>query len=278
MNESVENITPSGKENETDSFSFPDKSPTEKNSEDALGPKIISELRNNKNKAIMKIENMHTELEYDMFDINNKNNVDSDKLLDNLHKLRLKIFNSINYKLYDKYKLYENVLSNNLCNFIINESEKHALKNNGWTTNRHKNYPTTDIPVQRIEKIRVIINNIVNQEIIPRVADFYKVNKFFLDAYEIFVVKYSFDKQNELVFHKDGSLFSFNILLNDVSEFEGGGTIIKENEKEILIKNSKGGLLIHSGQTLHAGNKITNGTRYILVGFIKYLADYRFVQ
>ena len=225
------------------------------------------------NEAIIEIDHMHKQLELNLCDLNNKNNIDSADLFINLTKLRLKICDSLSLGLHNKYKVYEKILSNNVCNFIINESEKYASKNNGWTKNRHNNYPTTDLPVDRINNIKVLVNNIINQEIIPRIADFFGVNKFFLDAYDIFVVKYSFDKQNELGFHTDGSMFSFNILLNDVSEFEGGGTILKLDE-EVLINNSKGGLLIHCGQTKHAGKKITSGTRYILVGFVKYLAEY----
>jgi hypothetical protein len=41
-----EMFTPSGKENETNSFSFPDKSPTERILEDALRPKILSDRCN----------------------------------------------------------------------------------------------------------------------------------------------------------------------------------------------------------------------------------------
>lgn len=44
-----------------------------------------------------------------------------------------------------------------------------------------------------------------------------------LDA---FIVKYDAERQNHLQLHTDASLLSFNILLNDGSEFDGGGTLV----------------------------------------------------
>ena len=89
---------------------------------------------------------------------------------------------------------------------------------------------------------------------------------FEIGVRDLFFVKYDLLKQNELKLHRDGSLVSFNILLNDASEFEGGGTYFKHLDKVIGIE--KGDCVIHSGKVLHAGHPITSGERYILVGFL----------
>ena len=83
---------------------------------------------------------------------------------------------------------------------------------------------------------------------------------------DLFFVFYDVYKQNELALHRDGSIISFNILLNNENDFENGGTYIKHSDKVIKIK--QGDCLCHSGKILHAGNKITKGQRYILVGFL----------
>jgi hypothetical protein len=218
----------------------------------------------------------------------NKQTKNTDFVENNIQLLKTYISKELNANINRyNYKIYDNVVSNNLCDYIINESEKYAastankLNPTGWTTRRHANYPTTDLPVNSIPSLSILVNNVIKYDIMPRVAELYNVNKYLLDCNDIFVVKYDAKYQSELEKHKDGSIFSFNLLLNHESEFEGGGTIFyhseadaqAEAENETIVKNSKGGLLIHSGQVLHAGNKITKGKRYLLVGFINYLKN-----
>jgi len=172
-----------------------------------------------------------------------------------------------------RYHCIPNVIHINVCKFIIEESEKYAEKH-GWTTSRHINYPTTDIPVKSIKTIINLVDNLIKYDIFPLFQKYYNINKYFLDYGDIFIVKYDIDFQNKLEKHRDGNLFSFNVLLNSPSEFTGGGTIFEINGTDILVNNTQGGIVLHNGQLLHAGNEITNGKRYLLVGFIKYLPDY----
>ncbi len=190
----------------------------------------------------------------------------------------------IDKNIFYKYSYYPNIISNDICDFIINESEKYAEKNksqenpNGWTKNRHRQYPTTDLPINQIPNISTLVNNIIKYNVLDKIEEKYQINKYFLDFNDVFIVKYDAEKQSNLEKHKDGSAFSFNILLNSPDEFEGGGTIfyeqIENEEKSILVPNTKGGLVFHSGQQFHAGNKITQGIRYILVGFVSYLKGF----
>ncbi len=209
------------------------------------------------------------------------NTNDTEFLLEDLKKLRRIIQKKIltQGSLY-KYIYLPDVLPNNLCDFIICESEKYALTNiskdnpDGWTRSRHQNYPTTDLPIKNIPSLETFVYNFVKIDVFELISKTYSVNKYFLDCNDIFIVKYKHDGQNHLSRHKDGCAFSFNILLNSPKEFEGGGTIIEQDGKEILVSNTKGGLILHSGQCYHQGNAITKGTRYILVGFVSYLKNY----
>jgi len=172
------------------------------------------------------------------------------------------------------------VFSNDICDYIINIAERTALKQsidcplnnqNGWLTTRHFNYPTTDLPVRDIPELKGLVKNLVYFNVFPHIEEQYKVDKRLLHVNDMFIVKYDIFGQNELKKHKDGSIISFSILLNSKSNFEGGGTIFYgENDEEILYQHTKGDLLIHPGIVFHAGKKITQGTRYILVGFIAY--------
>eukprot|EP00483_Globobulimina_turgida_P004293 UN04302 len=89
---------------------------------------------------------------------------------------------------------------------------------------------------------------------------------FEIGVKDLFFVKYDFLKQNELSLHRDGSLLSFVILLNDSNEFVGGGTYFKHMDQVICIE--KGDCTMHCGKILHAGHPITQGQRFILVGFL----------
>ena len=181
------------------------------------------------------------------------------------------------------YHLFPNIISNNLCDYIINESEKYSSKNisinnpYGWTTKRHKNYPTTDLPINKIDSLNTIIQNMVVYDIFPLIEKVYNVSKYFLACNDIFVVKYEDNKQKNLEKHIDGTPFSFNILLNHETNFEGGGTIFHKPEGDNLVLNTKGGLLLHYGKDLHSGNNIVKGKRYILVGFISYLKEFNII-
>jgi hypothetical protein len=78
-----------------------------------------------------------------------------------------------------------------------------------------------------------------------------------------------------LDFHKDGSIISFNILLNDSYSFNGGGTKFKFDDGVFLYKLEKGDMLLHYGEIEHSGEEIITGVRYLLVGFINYMDSYR---
>jgi len=215
-----------------------------------------------------------------LFDTSNKSN-NTFKTLDNIILLRKIMFQKIKNNLENyPYSTFSNIISYSLCDFIIDEAEKYALNNitteniDGWTKKRHSNYPTNDLPVKDIPTLNTLINNIIKYDIFPFIEKTYNVNKYFLDCNDIFIVKYKYDQQSNLDRHKDGCAFSFNILLNNENDFEGGGTIIEENGKDILVNNTKGSLVLHSGQVFHSGNKITKGIRYILVGFVSYLKGY----
>lgn len=198
----------------------------------------------------------------------NKYISNTDFILNDLYKLKQNINNNFNHF------CMPNVLSNTLCDLIINESEKYANINNGWYVDRHRNYPTTDIPIRLIPSLSNLILNVVTYDIFPIIAYRYNISKYFLNCIDLFIVKYHENFQTKLERHVDGSIFSFNILLNDPCDFEGGGTNLEENGNDILVLNSKGGLLIHSGKCYHSGKEITKGVRYVLVGFINYINHY----
>lgn len=172
---------------------------------------------------------------------------------------------NIKYNRFLQRFTYNNFYNSDVCKWIINESEKYAKLNEGWTTKRHNNYPTTDLPVERITSIFSYVLQSLDS-ISKIIKQSYGIDdSIVLDINDIFIVKYKHDEQNSLDLHEDGSFITFNILLNSNSEFEGGGTYFDDG---LTVKPNQGDLLIHCGKIKHSGISITKGIRYLLVGFI----------
>ena len=232
-----------------------------------------------------KTENKHFFLDIKENNDNYRKQIcDTREILDDLKKKRADIEKILktNISFFYPHQI-DNVFPNNFCDFIINESENFAEKNksekypDGWTKTRHRSYPTTDIPICSIPILKTCVFNYIRHNVLPYFEKYYKVNKYFLDFNDVFIVKYDSEKQSKLNKHRDGTIFSFNILLNDTSNFTGGGTKFYFNsnsdENNLTILNKKGSLVIHSGFIQHEGLPITSGVRYILVGFISYLKN-----
>jgi len=160
---------------------------------------------------------------------------------------------------------YNKLFSKNVCEWIIFESEEYAKNNGGWTTRRHENYPTTDIPVEKIK-------NIFNFVLFSFTDIFNKIKKSYCFTEEVlfnikdlFIVKYDEQMQNKLDLHHDSSFLSINILLSDPKDFEGGGTYFNDG---LTVFLEQGDVLVHSGKVKHSGLPVTKGTRYIMVAFV----------
>jgi hypothetical protein len=147
------------------------------------------------------------------------------------------------------------------CELIIHEALEYASVN-GWETQRHENYPTTDFELDHLPLSLVKVTHKLNDIIFPTISQMYDVKKEYLYLRDLFIVKYEVGQQIKLNKHKDGSIFSFIISLND--DFEGGGTKIHNK----IYKPRVGSVLIFSGQLNHEGKPITKGKRYIITGFV----------
>ena len=66
--------------------------------------------------------------------------------------------------------------------------------------------------------------------------------------------------------HRDASLISMIVPLNDCSEYKGGGTYIEPLSKSIVLP--QGHALLHPSAVRHAGHRLTAGERWVLVVFL----------
>ncbi len=176
--------------------------------------------------------------------------------------------NNINLNL-DKFRQrfkISNFFNELSCKWIIHESENYVKNNGGWLKNRHNDYPTTDIELISLPSVfsffmYSVIPNIKNQ-----LEKHYciKINEF--DMRDAFIVKYDMENQRNLSMHYDGaeSNFTASILLND--EFKGCGIYYKD---DCTIHPEIGDLIIHNKTHHHSVLELLEGTRYIIVLFIK---------
>lgn len=101
----------------------------------------------------------------------------------------------------------------------------------GWQTTRHQSYATTDLPSYFVLEVDGWVRSSLYQRLWPLLYESYEVLPEDVEFRELFYVKYEFSNENSdvqtqanLALHRDGSLLSFNILLNSSEEFDGGGT------------------------------------------------------
>jgi hypothetical protein len=176
------------------------------------------------------------------------------------------------------------IFSASECDEIIQEAEYVASKVFPWTTNRHGNYPTTDLPIIELPQTLQFLRHALVHRVYPHLrAQFgsYLPAPHNLRVADGFIVKYDAKNgQKELKPHRDGSVLSFNVALNPSSQYEGGGTWFaslptsdSSRESTNVIQLEQGHMLSHASALLHGGHPITSGIRYILVAFV-ILEDY----
>ena len=159
---------------------------------------------------------------------------------------------------------HRSILTPIMCEWIIHEAEQYAFKN-GWTTDRHDKYPTTDIPVERIHSVFTFMLLFI-KTIDELVCKSYNVEIEKINIKDMFIAKYDANHQNSLNMHTDGmgTNLSISILLND--EFEGGSLIY---EDDIISYGEKGDVVMHTYYHMHGVTPVTKGLRYALVMFLK---------
>eukprot|EP00435_Cladocopium_sp_Y103_P064925 s576_g26.t1 len=164
------------------------------------------------------------------------------------------------------------------CNFVLNALKDAVSKReSGWTTDRHAAYATTDVPCSEVAEIDAWVRESLSKRVFSKLSarhgwpysdseEGHFAHSRGLYFRDLFFVKYSVDGQAGLSLHRDGSIVSFNILLNKATDFEGGGTYVEADDRAYQIE--QGDCFVHSGKLRHGGQPITKGERFILVAFV----------
>jgi hypothetical protein len=164
----------------------------------------------------------------------------------------------------------EGVLAPAECDAVVAAIRRAVQARGGWETERHSRHRTTDLHVSDVAAVEEMVRSRVFERILrPHGARF--VAPFLpehLRFNDLFYVRYGAapGEQRALETHADGSLFSFNVLLNSGAAFEGGGTYFEACGR--TVRPAQGAAVVHSGRTRHAGVATTSGERFLLVGFV----------
>jgi hypothetical protein len=122
-----------------------------------------------------------------------------------------------------------------------------------------------------VEKVPELVEYLCKIELVPAIDRFFQVhyNQSINSFDDVFVVKYHTSgdaSKSELAEHTDAGEFSFMIALSDYeTDYAGGGTYFRVTDRVLHL--SRGSIVTFDGSLYHRGEKITSGTRYLLVGF-----------
>ena len=178
-----------------------------------------------------------------------------------------------------------------ICDTI---SQTHAGQTGRWDTPdgvRHTSYPTCDFPVDECPPMELYLESIqFNQRMFGNLSQLYGIEQDDLEYLDLFVAHYQAKNNStsssgggggmdRLELHRDGSLLSFSLLLNDPNDFQGGGTFfdaLRDSPNTTAILHNGGAIrplqagdiCFHCGKLLHGADVVTSGFRTVLVGFV----------
>ena len=161
-----------------------------------------------------------------------------------------------------------NLLTNSQCKNLVDLAVQYT-EVNGWTTDRHKEYKTTDVDISICgDKLLDSCNDHLKTIILPLMAHQFELSISDLAIEDLFLAKYSATKgeQSMLSKHRDDSELSFVITLNE--GFKGGGTRFIDDNVTVSPTNCGAGVFF-CGNRLHSGVEVVEGERYILAGFVR---------
>jgi len=151
------------------------------------------------------------------------------------------------------------------CDMLIGLAEER----NAWMTDRHRAYPAVDVELGSLG-IGEMYTRIIHDFVAPIAKSIWSLEGDWVDQpyAENFMIRYRREDQNHLYLHHDWSHWTMGVRLN--GEFEGGGTYFQRLGMTMTPKRN-GNAFIHPGMVTHrhGARQVWDGTRYILISFMR---------
>ena len=151
------------------------------------------------------------------------------------------------------------------CDMVIGLAEER----NAWMTDRHRAYPAVDVELGSLG-IGEMYTRVIHDFVAPIAKSIWSLEGDWVDQpyAENFMIRYRKEDQNHLYLHHDWSHWTMGVRLN--GEFEGGGTYFQRLGMTMTPKRN-GNAFIHPGMVTHrhGARPVWDGTRYILISFIR---------
>jgi len=164
-----------------------------------------------------------------------------------------------------KNKIFQNLISIDVCHWIINETEK----NGNWIESSYNNYEYSI----KAEEISHVFNYLIfsSNMWIQFLKTKYNVPQDMkINIQDIFVAKNtqnSYKKLTKTMIEKN--YFVCNVQINDISHVQGGDIYFDKNTEDKL-KLNQGDMLIYNSCRVHDYDEIEVGTSYNLVLIINF--------
>jgi len=163
-----------------------------------------------------------------------------------------------------KNKIIKNILSPDICYWILNECFIYKL----WKLSTHKNYEY-QVNLESFPHLLNYILFVLNFWLIE-IRKMYSIpNTLNLNIKEIFIAKYSV---NKIIKEKtcDGNFLVMNIQLNDTMEYKDGEIIFNHGTDEIINLNACE-CIIYNGKKMRTPGNVSYGEKFVLVIMIELL-------
>jgi hypothetical protein len=158
-----------------------------------------------------------------------------------------------------KNKIIQNVLSKDVCYWIINESEKIELGKC-----KYNNYDTY-ISIEKIPSVLNFLLFIINFWLL-NIKKLYSCENLNFNIIDIFISKYTKEIINDHA-NCEESFLTLNINLNNDFDYKDGEIIFTGNEEKIKI--NQGDMLIYNGKQKRTKGIVSEGVKYVLIIFIE---------
>lgn len=146
---------------------------------------------------------------------------------------------------------------------IVEGCERYAgTLPHGWSTDLYS-LTKQDVALAKIPQLYEIARPVVSY--VKRVAaQIYKMRSLRVDRNQPHVLKYSGNHKG-VELHHDRSDVTINIMLSRSHTYTGGGTYFRDVNQNVRLEF--GEFLLHTGDAVHGGTPIKDGTRYLMVIF-----------